>query len=45
MGIDVTRAKLASFTVGAVVAGLAGALVGRTTCNSSSRRSSDSPAR
>ena len=26
MGIDVTRAKLASFTVGAVVAGLAGAL-------------------
>ena len=26
MGVDVTRAKLASFTVGAVVAGLAGAL-------------------
>jgi len=26
MGIDITRAKLASFTVGAVVAGLAGAL-------------------
>jgi branched-chain amino acid transport system permease protein len=26
MGIDVTRAKLASFTIGAVVAGLAGAL-------------------
>jgi branched-chain amino acid transport system permease protein len=28
MGVDVTRAKLASFTVGAVVAGLAGALWG-----------------